>query len=270
MNLFDIGGKVVVMTGGYGVLGGSAAKYLAANGAKVVIMGRNSTKGEEFVSEITQSGGEAFFVKADATNETEVEQARDAILAKYGTIDTLINAAGGNMPGATIGPDSNIFNLGLSDMRAVMDLNFMGTIIPSIVMGKVIAEGGKGSIINFSSMSSQGVITRVVGYSAAKSAVDNFTRWMSVEMATKFGEGVRVNAIAPGFFLTEQNRTLLTNPDGSYTPRAEDIVCNTPFGRMGRAEELHGAIHWLMSDAASFVTGTIIPIDGGFSIFSGV
>ncbi len=270
MNLFDIGGKVVVMTGGYGVLGGSAAKYLAANGAKVVIMGRNSTKGEEFVSEITQSGGEAFFVKADATNETEVEQARDAILAKYGTIDTLINAAGGNMPGATIGPDSNIFNLGLSDMRAVMDLNFMGTIIPSIVMGKVIAEGGKGSIINFSSMSSQGVITRVVGYSAAKSAIDNFTRWMSVEMAKKYGEGVRVNAVAPGFFLTEQNRTLLTNPDGSYTPRAEDIVRNTPFGRMGRADELHGAIHWLMSDAASFVTGTVIAVDGGFNVFSGV
>lgn len=270
MNLFDINGKVVVMTGGYGVLGGSAAKYLAANGAKMVIMGRNSQKGEEFVAQIKECGGEALFVKADATNEAEVEAARDAILAKYGTIDTLINAAGGNMPGATIGPDSNIFNLGLSDMRAVMDLNFMGTIIPSVVMGKVIAESGKGSIINFSSMSSQGVITRVVGYSAAKSAIDNFTRWMSVEMAKKYGEGVRVNAIAPGFFLTEQNRTLLTNPDGSYTPRAEDIVRNTPFGRMGRADELHGAIHWLMSDAASFVTGTVIAIDGGFNVFSGV
>ena len=146
----------------------------------------------------------------------------------------------------------------------------MGTVIPSIVLGEVITKSGKGSIINFSSMSSQSVITRVVGYSAAKSSVDNFTRWMSVEMATKFGEGVRVNAIAPGFFLTEQNRTLLTNPDGSYTPRAQDIVRNTPFGRMGRADELHGAIHFLMSDAASFVTGTVIPIDGGFSIFSGV
>lgn len=270
MNLFDINGKVVVMTGGYGVLGGSAAKYLAANGAKMVIMGRNSAKGEEFVSQIVESGGEAFFVKADATNEVEVEQARDAILAKYGTIDTLINAAGGNMPGATIGPDSNIFNLSLADMRAVMDLNFMGTIIPSVIMGKVIAENGKGSIINFSSMSSPSVITRVVGYSAAKSAIDNFTRWMSVEMAKKYGEGVRVNAVAPGFFLTEQNRTLLTNPDGSYTPRAEDIVRNTPFGRMGRAEELHGAIHWLMSDAALFVTGTVIAVDGGFNVFSGV
>lgn len=270
MSLFNISGKVVVMTGGYGVLGGSAAKYLAANGAKVVIMGRNSTKGEQFVSEIKQSGGEAFFVKADATNEVEVEQAKDAVIAKYGAVDTLINAAGGNMPGATIGPDSNIFNLSLADMRSVMDLNFMGTIIPSIIFGKVIAEGGKGSIINFSSMSSQSVITRVVGYSAAKAAIDNFTRWMSVEMANKYGEGVRVNAVAPGFVLTEQNRTLLTNPDGSYTDRAKDIVRNTPFGRMGRADELHGTIHWLMSDAASFVTGTVVAVDGGFYVFSGV
>ncbi len=270
MNLFNIDNKVVVMTGGYGVLGGSAAKYLAANGAKIIVLGRNTEKGEAFVSEITNSGGDAFFVKADATNQVEVEQARDIIVAKYGTIDTLINAAGGNMPGATIGPDSNIFNLNLSDMRSVMDLNFMGTIIPSIVFGKVIADGGKGSIINFSSMSSQSVITRVVGYSAAKSAIDNFTRWMSVEMAKKFGEGVRVNAVAPGFFLTEQNRTLLTNSDGSYTDRANDIVRNTPFGRMGRADELHGAIHWLMSDASSFVTGTVVAVDGGFSVFSGV
>lgn len=270
MNLFDISNRVVVMTGGYGVLGGSAAKYLAQCGAKVVIMGRNSQKGEAFVSEITESGGEAFFVKADATNEVEVEQAKDAVIEKYGTIDTLINAAGGNMPGATIAPDSTIFNLSLPDMRSVMDLNFMGTIIPSVIFGKVIAEKGSGSIINFSSMSSVRVITRVVGYSAAKSAIDNFTRWMSVEMAMKYGEGVRVNAVAPGFVLTEQNRTLLTNPDGSYTDRAKDIVRNTPFGRMGRADELHGAIHWLMSDASSFVTGTVVAVDGGFNAYSGV
>lgn len=270
MNLFNIKDLVVALTGGYGVLGGSAAKYLAEQGAKVVIIGRNEAKGEAFVSEIIAAGGEAFFAKGDATSREDMESVRDAILAKYGKLDTLINAAGGNMPGATIGPDSNIFNLGLEDMRAVMDLNMMGTVIPSIVLGEVIAKTGKGSIVNFSSMSSQSVITRVVGYSAAKSSVDNFTRWMSVEMAKKFGEGVRVNAIAPGFFLTEQNRTLLTNPDGSYTSRAEDIVRNTPFNRMGRADELHGAIHWLMSDAASFVTGTIIPIDGGFSVFSGV
>lgn len=270
MNIFDIKDKVVVITGGYGVLGGSAAKYLAEQGAKVVVIGRNAAKGETFVADIVADGGEAIFVLGDATSRGDMESVRDSVVAKYGSVDVLINAAGGNMPGATIAPDADIFGLGLEDMSAVVDLNLMGTIIPSIVLGEVIAKSGRGSIVNFSSMTAQSVVTRVVGYSAAKSAVDNFTRWMSVEMAKKFGEGVRVNAIAPGFFLTEQNRTLLTNPDGSYTPRAEDIVRNTPFGRMGRADELHGAIHWLMSDAASFVTGTIIPIDGGFSIFSGV
>ncbi len=270
MNLFEIKERVIAITGGYGVLGGSAAKYLAEQGAKVAIIGRNEAKGAAFVADITASGAVAIFAKGDATSREDMERVRDEIVAHWGRIDTLINAAGGNMPGATIGPDANIFALGLDDMRAVMDLNMMGTVIPSIVLGEVIARSGKGSILNFSSMTSQSVVTRVVGYSAAKSSIDNFTRWLSVEMATKFGEGVRVNAIAPGFFLTEQNRTLLTNPDGSYTPRAEDIIRNTPFGRMGRADELHGAIHWLVSDAASFVTGTVVPIDGGFSIFSGV
>ncbi len=270
MNLFEIKERVIAITGGYGVLGGSAAKYLAAQGAKIAIIGRNEAKGEAFAGEIRAAGGEAIFAKGDATSRADMESVRDMIIATWGKIDTLINAAGGNMPGATIGPDATIFELGIDDMRAVMDLNMMGSVIPSLVLGEHIARSGKGSILNFSSMSSQSVITRVVGYSAAKASIDNFTRWLSVEMATKFGEGVRVNAIAPGFFLTEQNRTLLTNPDGSYTPRAEDIVRNTPFGRMGRADELHGAIHWLVSDAASFVTGTVIPIDGGFSIFSGV
>ncbi len=270
MSIFDLKSQVIVITGGYGVLGGSVAKYLSGEGAKVAIVGRNEKKGAEFVAEIVSSGGEAIFVKGDVTSAEDMAQVRDTVLEKYGTITTLINAAGGNMPGATIGVDSNIFNLNLDDMRAVMDLNLMGTIIPSLALGEVIAKSGKGSIVNFSSMTSQSVVTRVVGYSAAKSSIDNFTRWMSVEMATKYGEGVRVNAVAPGFFLTEQNRTLLTNPDGSYTPRAEDIVRNTPFGRMGRSEELHGAIHWLISDASTFVTGTVIAIDGGFSIFSGV
>lgn len=217
MNIFEIKDKVTIITGGYGVLGGSAAKYLAEQGAKVVIVGRNASTGEAMVAQMVANGGDALFVQGDVTDKASMEQVRDAVIAKYGKIDVLINAAGGNMPGATIGPDSNIFNLGIEDMRKVMDLNCMGTIIPSVVFGELIAKSGKGSIVNFSSMSAQSVITRVVGYSAAKSSVDNFTRWMSVEMAKKFGEGVRVNAIAPGFFLTEQNRTLLTNPDGSYT-----------------------------------------------------
>lgn len=270
MTLFEVKDRVVAITGGYGVLGGSVACYLAEQGAKVVIIGRDSDKGEAFVEEIIANGGDAIFTKGDVTSKSNMESVLEIIIAKYGKIDTLINAAGGNMPGATIPPDSNIFSLNLEDMSRVMDLNLTGTVTPSIVLGEAIAESGHGSIVNFSSMSSQSVITRIVGYSAAKSSVDNFTRWMSVEMAQKFGEGVRVNAIAPGFFITEQNRTLLTNEDGSYTDRAKDIVRNTPFGRMGRPDELHGAIHWLISDAASFVTGTVIPIDGGFSIYSGV
>ena len=268
--MFDIQNKVIIVTGGYGVLGGSLCSYLAENGAKVVILGRNPEKGEAKVAEIAAAGGEACFITCDVLSDKEVEEAKDKVIEKYKTVDVLINAAGGNMPGATITPGKTIFDLSIPDMGSVLDLNLMGTVIPSMVFGKVIAEKGAGSILNFSSMAAQGVITRVVGYSAAKAAIDNFTRWLSVEMATKFGERVRVNSIAPGFFLTEQNRTLLTNPDGSYTQRAEDIVRNTPFGRMGRADELHGAVHWLISDSASFVTGTVIPIDGGFSIFSGV
>ena len=182
----------------------------------------------------------------------------------------LINAAGGNMPGATISPDQNILDLNMDALGQVMDLNLTGTIMPSIEFGKYMVKQKNGSIINISSMSSQSVITRVLGYSVAKSAVDCFTRWMAVEVAKKFGEGVRVNAMAPGFFLTEQNRTLLTNPDGSYTSRAEDIVRNTPYGRMGKPEELHGTALWLASGASKFVTGVVVPIDGGFSVFSGV
>lgn len=269
-SIFDIKNKVIIITGGYGVLGGSIAEYLAENGAKMVILGRNSEKGEAKVDNIRKKGFEALFVKADVLNKEELNDANETIIKQWGKIDVLINAAGGNMPGATISPSQTIFDLDIESMREVVDLNLMGTIIPTLIFGKAMATNGNGSIINISSMSSQSVITRVVGYSAAKSAIDNFTRWLSVEIAKKFDEGVRVNAIAPGFFITEQNRTLLTNPDGSYTQRAEDIIRNTPFGRMGRPEELHGAIHWLASQASSFVTGVIVPIDGGFNIFSGV
>lgn len=264
-NLFDIKDKVVVITGGYGVLGGSMAKYLVGEGAKVVIVGRNVEKGQAFAKEIGAS-----FSCADVVNEAQLEASCIEIVTKFGTIDVLINAAGGNMPGATIAPDQTFFDLKCDDMGKVLDLNLMGTVKPTLIYGKIMASKGSGSIINISSMSSQLVITRVLGYSAAKAAIDNFTRWTAVEMAKKFGEGVRVNAIAPGFFLTEQNRTLLTNPDGSYTPRAQDVIRETPFGRMGAADELHGAVHFLASNAAKFVTGVVMPVDGGFSIFSGV
>lgn len=264
-NIFDIKGRVVLITGGYGVLGGSIAQYLVQQGAEVVIIGRNVEKGLEFASRIG-----AHFEQADVLNEKQLCAVRDAVIEKLGTIDILINAAGGNMPGATIMPDQTLFDLKLDDMQRVIDLNLMGTVKPTTIFGQVMANKGSGSIINISSMSAQLVITRVVGYSAAKAAIDNFTRWTAVELARKYGEGVRVNAIAPGFFLTEQNRTLLTNPDGSYTQRAQDVVRETPFGRMGSADELHGAVHFLASRASKFVTGVIVPVDGGFSIYSGV
>lgn len=266
-NLFEIKDLVIVITGGYGILGASIARYLAEQGARVAILGRSQEKGEALAAEI---GDRAMFVKADVLDTEQLTSAKDAVIEKWGTVDVLINAAGGNMPGATIGPGKTLFDLKMEDMQKVVDLNLMGTVKPTHVFGEVMAKKGKGSIINFSSMSAQRVITRVLGYSASKAAIDNFTRWTAVELAKSFGEGLRVNAVAPGFFLTEQNRTLLTNPDGSYTPRAEDVVRQTPFKRMGRAEELHGAIHYLSSDASLFVTGTVLPVDGGFSIFSGV
>lgn len=268
--MFNIKGRVAVITGGYGILGTSMAKSLASQGVHVAILGRNEEKGQKLATELSGLGTEACFVQADVLERAQLENAKKQVLDKWGRIDILINAAGGNMPGATIGPDKTIFDLEPEAFKKVMDLNLSGTVLPTLIFGAEMVKRQKGSIINISSMSSQSVITRVVGYSSAKAAIDNFTRWMAVEMAKKFGEGIRVNAIAPGFFITEQNRTLLTNPDGSYTDRAKDVVRATPFGRMGDPEELNGAITFYASDASKFVTGTVLPIDGGFSIFSGV
>ena len=259
--MFDLKDKVVVITGGYGVLGASMARCLAEQGAHIVVVGRKADKGEALATELSALGAEALFCKADVL---------EAIVAKWGRIDVLVNAAGGNMPGATIMPDKSFLDIDFSAFGDVVNLNLMGTVIPTVIFGEQMAKQKSGSIINISSMTAQRVVTRVVGYSASKSAIDNFTRWMAVEMAKKVGEGVRVNAIAPGFFLTEQNRTLMTNPDGSLSDRAKDVVRVTPFGRLGRAEELHGAVIFFASDASKFVTGTVLPVDGGFSIFSGV
>lgn len=271
-NLYDLSGRVAVVTGGYGVLGGSMALFLARQGAKVAILGRNAEKGEAKAREIAAAtGGETMFLQADVLDKPALERACAKLTAEWGAADILLNAAGGNQAGATIAPDRTIFDLDTDAMRGVVDLNFMGTVLPTLVFGKAMADSGrKGSIVNISSMAAQGVITRVVGYSASKAAIDNFTRWMAVEMAKKFGEGVRVNAIAPGFFLTEQNRTLLTNPDGSLTDRSRDIIAATPYGRFGEPEELNGTLGWLASDASAFVTGVVVPVDGGFSIFTGV
>lgn len=268
MELFNIKDYVVVITGGTGVLGRCISKYLAQQGAKVAILGRKEDIGNHIVSDITTNGGIAKFYKTDVMDKDIVEQNCKDILADFGRVDTLLNAAGGNMKGATIGPDQNFFDLDPEQFQAVLSLNLTGTVIPTKVFLKPMVEQGKGSIINFSSMAAFRPMTRVCGYAAAKAGISNFTAYMAHETAKKFGEGIRVNAIAPGFFITEQNRALLTNPDGTYTERGQDVIRQTPFGRMGKPEELCGTIHYLMSDAASFVTGTVAVVDGGFNIYA--
>jgi len=267
-NLFDIKGNVTVITGGTGVLGRTIAKYLALNGAKVIILGRKEDVGQTIVQDIQNEGGECEFMKTDVMDEKVVQKNCDEIVAKYGRIDTLLNAAGGNMPGATIGPDKTFFDLDAAQFSKVLELNLTGTVIPTQVFLKPMVKQGKGAIINFSSMAAFRPLTRVCGYAAAKAGISNFTEYMATECAKKFGEGIRVNAIAPGFFITEQNRSLLTNPDGTYTQRGQDVIRQTPFGRMGDPEELCGTIHYLMSDASKFVTGTVAVVDGGFNIFA--
>lgn len=266
--LFDIKGNVTVITGGTGVLGRAIAKYLALNGARVIIMGRKEDVGNQIAADIRAEGGECEFMKTDVLNVEVVRKNCEDILAKYGRVDTLLNAAGGNMPGATIPPDKTIFDLQPDQFQTVLELNLTGTVIPTQIFLEPMVKQGKGSVINFSSMAAYRPLTRVAGYAAAKAGISNFTAYMATECAKKFGEGIRVNAIAPGFFLTEQNRSLLTNPDGSYTQRGQDVIRQTPFGRMGNPEELCGTIHYLMSDASKFVTGTVAVVDGGFNVFA--
>lgn len=267
-NLFNIKDYVVVITGGTGILGRCIAKYLALEGAKVIILGRKEEVGKKIVDDIVAAGGQCEFMKTDVMNQAAVEKNCNDILAKYGKVDTLLNAAGGNMPGATIGPEDNFFNLKAEEFQTVLNLNLTGTVIPTQVFLKPMVKQGKGSVINFSSMAAFRPLTRVCGYAAAKAGISNFTAFIATECTKKFGEGIRVNAIAPGFFLTEQNRSLLTNPDGTYTKRGQDVIRQTPFGRMGKPEELCGTIHYLMSDAAKFVTGTVAVVDGGFNVFA--
>lgn len=258
----------MAITGATGVLGSCIAKYLAKEGCKVALMGRRQQEGDKIVDEIKAEGGEAAFWACDVMNQEAVQTVRDSILAKYGKIDALLNAAGGNMPGATIAPDGTFFDLKIADFQKVLDLNLTGTVIPTQVFLKPMAEAGQGSIINFSSMAAFRPMTRVCGYAAAKAGISNFTAFLANEVATKFTPGIRVNAIAPGFFLTNQNRALLTNPDGSLTPRGTDVIRQTPFKRFGAPEELCGTIHYLISEASSFVTGTVAVVDGGFNAFA--
>ena len=266
-NLFDIKGKVIVITGGCGILGKNIANYLAEQGAKIVVLDRAAEIGKELEAELNQKS-EALFLVTDVLNKEVLEENKKAILERFGTIDVLLNAAGGNMPGATIAPDKTVLDLDVEAFRKVVDLNLFGTVLPTMVFVDVMAKNKKGAIVNFSSESALRPLTRVVGYGAAKAAISNLTKYLAGELAIKFGEGLRVNAIAPGFFLTQQNRTLMTNPAGSYTPRAESVIAHTPFRRLGTPDELFGTIQYLISDASKFVTGTIAIVDGGFDAFS--
>ncbi len=266
----DLDGKVAVITGGAGVLGSAMAKGLCDAGVSVGILGRTSDKVDLAVKSLVAKGGKAIGVTADVLNRSELSAACNKMIQEWGKIDILINAAGGNLPGATIMPDQSFFDLSTDDFDRVTDLNLKGTLLPILVFGKSMAGEKKGSIINISSMTAQQAVTRVVGYSASKAAVDNLTKWLAVEMAQKYSEHIRVNAIAPGFFIGEQNRSLLINDDDTLTARGERILEITPMKRFGTPDELVGVVNWLSSDAASFVTGIVIPVDGGFSAFSGV
>lgn len=267
-NLFCIKDRVAILTGGCGILGGCMAKHLASEGAKVVILDRNKESGKKLETEIKSEGYEALFLETNVLDKEILEQNKKDILKQYGRIDILVNLAGGNMAGATIPPEKTFFDLEIDAFKKVVDLNLFGTVLPTMVFAEVMVKQQKGSIINISSESALRPLTRVVGYGCSKAAISNFTQYMAGELALKFGEGLRVNAMAPGFFLTEQNRALMSNPDGTPSDRCKTIVAHTPFGRLGEPEELLGTLQWLASDASAFVTGTVIPIDGGFDAFS--
>jgi len=270
MEQFTLKKKTIVITGGTGVLGSAMARAVASAGAAVAILGRRKDAAEKLAAEIALAGGRAVGISADVLNNEQLVSARNVIQNELGPVDVLVNAAGGNMAGAVIPPDKNFFDLSMDAFQQVVDLNLTGTVLPTQIFAQDMAAKKKGVIINICSMAAFRPISRVVGYSVSKAAVENFTSWMAIEMARKFGEGIRVNAISPGFFLTEQNRTLLTNEDGTYTARGQAAINQTPFGRFGRPEELAGTLIWLCSDASAFVTGTNIPVDGGFNAFCGV
>lgn len=268
--MFSLRGQVAIVTGATGVLGGAMAHGLAQAGALVGILGRRRERAEEVADAIRAAGGDAIALPADVLNKAELVAARDMLMQRWGRIDILVNAAGGNVAAATVAVDGSFFDLDDAALRQVIDLNLMGTLVPIQVFGTAMAQAGRGVIINISSAAATRALTRVVGYGAAKSAVENTTRWLAVELARRHGAGMRVNAIAPGFFLGEQNRALLTNSDGSLTQRGQTIIDHTPAGRFGEDKELVGTLIWLCSPAASFVNGIVVSVDGGFGAFSGV
>lgn len=271
MNKFSLQNRTIALTGGTGTLGSSIAIYLVENGANVVLIGRTASKLEESKKEINgKRANSCSTYLVDVLSEVEMKEFATKLVKDHGEIHGLINLAGGNLPGATLKADQTVFDLSLGDTETVLNLNLMGTVTPSVVFAKIMADQGFGSIINISSMAAKQSITRVLGYSLAKAGIDIFTKWMANEMASKFSDKIRVNAIAPGFFISNQNLRLLTNEDNSLTDRGDKIIRNTPMGRFGDASELNGLVHYLLSDASSFVTGSIYDVDGGFSTFSGV
>ncbi len=269
-NNYSLKGKVIVVTGGTGILGNAFVKGIIEAGGAVGILGRNKDVANKRAQAINNGGGQAIALVADVLNESELKHACNLILEKFGRLDGLVNGAGGNMPQGVLQPDENIFEMNLDGMKSVMDLNLWGTILPTQIFGEALAKTGKGSIVNISSMNSKSAVTKVLGYNMGKAAVDCYNQWFAVELANRYGDKIRMNALAPGFFLTEQNRNLLTKPEGGYTPRGESVIRNTPFKRFGHPDELIGALVWLLSDASAFVTGSMVCVDGGFSIFSGV
>ncbi len=268
--LFSLVNKVIVVTGGTGILGSAFVEAIVQQGASVVILGIDKELGEQRAAAINANGGKALAVYASVLEEAQLIAARETILNQFGKIDGLVNAAGGNVPEGVLPPDKDVFELNIEGMKKALVLNLWGSIIPVQVLGKAIAESGGGSIVNISSVSPKRALTRVLGYSMGKAAIDCYTKWFAVEMANRYGDTIRMNSITPGFFLTEQNRTLLTNTDGSLTPRGHSIISHTPFKRFGHPTELCGALIWLLSDASKFVTGMDIGVDGGFTINSGV
>jgi NAD(P)-dependent dehydrogenase (short-subunit alcohol dehydrogenase family) len=268
-DMFSIDGRVAVVTGGYGVLGGSLASALGAAGAKIAVVGRKRDSAEQKAADIRAAGGEAMAVVADVVDEAQLRTALAAIVGAWGRVDILINAAGGNVARAR-SDTTPVFDVPMDAFDEVLRLNLHGTVVPSMIFGAAMAERKSGCILNISSMAASRALTHLMGYSIAKAGVENMTRWLAVDLARRYGSGIRVNAIAPGFFVANQNRALLVKPDGTHTPRGTQIIAATPMGRFGEAEELVGPVRFLCSDAASFVTGVVIPIDGGFSAFSGV
>jgi NAD(P)-dependent dehydrogenase (short-subunit alcohol dehydrogenase family) len=269
-NLFDIKGTKILFSGATGVLGASMALYLAQQGAELLILGRTPDKVNALRDQILAQGGKAWGYYADVTEEESLEKVGQLIAAQHESIAVLINAAGGNMPGAVIRPDQTFLDLDTEALKQVMDLNYLGTVFPIKAFLPLLLKNQSGTILNISSMAASRPMTRVMGYASAKAAIDNLTKWLAVELSTKYGPNFRVNALAPGFFLTEQNRTLLTQEDGSLTQRGQQIISHTPMDRFGHPEDLLGALHWLCSDASAFVTGSVVAVDGGFSAYAGV